>query len=492
MVRRSSRIAAAAASLHKQTSKSPKQPSKTTMQAKEIETTLTSKPKIGQYTLSQVDRTLLNTALSEYKYVSPPKTICEQLYLVNFWNLVAESYPEWLAPNTITLFGYACSLIIVALTLTFGPNFPDWYWLTVALLLFLYQTADGSDGPQARRLKCGSALGELFDHGVDAIVTSFIGLVMAYASGVGLSSPVIPFIFSCAMSAFFFSNATLLHTSRQLFYAIDAQEVQLIVQGLLIATYFIGQKELWECNVPLPLFIGTTINNNAPAIGKYFYVNAAIDSTAASIQIRGCIYIGIVCASIKNVAGACMNIHNYYKTADLSSHITGRTLGEFWQQVCSMLIFFILMIIGWFTASNVINSAKTEESKNSSKYAYIFWFLSAAFAFADHVNHVLVLRVAKIPFPSLIRTRCFWLMSIFSGWNVVGNLAADGKLGQYNETSAFVQYGDIGRFIIFILCFGSHLYYSYTVGGAIAQGLGVQFFSVPIEKQKAFLKSKMN
>jgi len=35
--------------------------------------------------------------------------------------------------------------------------------------LFIYQTLDAIDGKQARRIHCSSALGELFDHGCDAL-----------------------------------------------------------------------------------------------------------------------------------------------------------------------------------------------------------------------------------------------------------------------------------------------------------------------------------
>ena len=35
--------------------------------------------------------------------------------------------------------------------------------------LFIYQTLDAIDGKQARRIQCCSPLGELFDHGCDAL-----------------------------------------------------------------------------------------------------------------------------------------------------------------------------------------------------------------------------------------------------------------------------------------------------------------------------------
>jgi len=38
-----------------------------------------------------------------------------------------------------------------------------------AVGLFIYQTLDAIDGKQARRIQCSSPLGELFDHGCDAL-----------------------------------------------------------------------------------------------------------------------------------------------------------------------------------------------------------------------------------------------------------------------------------------------------------------------------------
>ena len=51
---------------------------------------------------------------------------------------------------------------------------PGWVNVVCGLTLFLYQTLDAVDGKQARRTKSSSALGQLFDHGCDAMST-FIG-----------------------------------------------------------------------------------------------------------------------------------------------------------------------------------------------------------------------------------------------------------------------------------------------------------------------------
>ena len=200
-----------------------------------------SKLQVGRPTLSLVDRALLKEALSEYEYVSPPRSLLEQLYLVAFWDRVADTFPVWLAPNTVTFVGYLCSLAAMALTLAHSPTVdgsaPAWLYPTCALLLWVYQTADGSDGPQARRLRCGSALGELFDHGVDAVVTSLVSFVCLECIAIGLAFPLVPLLLAATHLAFYFSNITLLHCGKQHFNMFDAQ-VRLsggwVVVGLVV------------------------------------------------------------------------------------------------------------------------------------------------------------------------------------------------------------------------------------------------------------------
>ncbi|KAJ9140643.1 hypothetical protein P3X46_031267 [Hevea brasiliensis] len=50
---------------------------------------------------------------------------------------------------------------------------PRWVHFAHGLLLFLYQTFDAVDGKQARRTSSSSPLGELFDHGCDALACAF-------------------------------------------------------------------------------------------------------------------------------------------------------------------------------------------------------------------------------------------------------------------------------------------------------------------------------
>ncbi len=48
---------------------------------------------------------------------------------------------------------------------------PAWANLLCAFGLFVYQSLDAIDGKQARRTNSSTPLGELFDHGCDAVST---------------------------------------------------------------------------------------------------------------------------------------------------------------------------------------------------------------------------------------------------------------------------------------------------------------------------------
>lgn len=60
-----------------------------------------------------------------------------------------------------------------------NPNFdqpmPTWIYYSCAIGLWLYSTFDNVDGKQARRTNSSSPLGELFDHGCDALNCSVKG-----------------------------------------------------------------------------------------------------------------------------------------------------------------------------------------------------------------------------------------------------------------------------------------------------------------------------
>ncbi|UJR30409.1 hypothetical protein I4U23_017944 [Adineta vaga] len=112
--------------------------------------------------------------LNEYKYNAVDTSPVSLYVMQPFWNWCVEFFPRWFAPNLMTLLGFL--LLVVNFILftyydfhfTEGLYLPRWIWLVAAICQFWSHQLDGMDGKQARRTKTSSALGELFDHGVDS------------------------------------------------------------------------------------------------------------------------------------------------------------------------------------------------------------------------------------------------------------------------------------------------------------------------------------
>lgn len=109
-----------------------------------------------------------------------------------------------MAPNLITLTGFSFVVINVLTLLWYTPSLdqdcPSWVYYSWAVGLFLYQTFDAVDGTQARRTRQSGPLGELFDHGVDAVNTSLEVLVFAASQNLGMGWKTVMVLFGCTPS----------------------------------------------------------------------------------------------------------------------------------------------------------------------------------------------------------------------------------------------------------------------------------------------------
>ncbi len=112
-------------------------------------------------------------------------------------------------------------------------------------MIFLYQTFDGCDGKQARRTKSSSILGELFDHGCDAVTNIWIHLVLAHCMGFGLDHRpfivVVGAMFTFMMFTFEKRFTGVLRTGLPFYGIIEGQYTAI---GLVVATGVYG-NEIW-------------------------------------------------------------------------------------------------------------------------------------------------------------------------------------------------------------------------------------------------------
>ena len=112
-------------------------------------------------------------ALINYKYQSTLKGWLDSNIMNDFWEKVVSFFPLWVAPNVITFTATIQFLISSLIFQTYCTDLEkcveSWLYYMLAASLFIYQTLDAIDGKQARRTKQSSPLGQLFDHGNDAL-----------------------------------------------------------------------------------------------------------------------------------------------------------------------------------------------------------------------------------------------------------------------------------------------------------------------------------
>ncbi|PKS12127.1 hypothetical protein jhhlp_001425 [Lomentospora prolificans] len=130
--------------------------------------------------------------LKQYKYSGVDRSLTSKYILKPFYNhVVIKCFPMSMAPNLITLTGFMFVVANFLTLLWYNPTLdqdcPPWVYYSWAVGLFLYQTFDAVDGAQARRTKQSGPLGELFDHGVDALNTCLEVLIFAGSQNMGQS-----------------------------------------------------------------------------------------------------------------------------------------------------------------------------------------------------------------------------------------------------------------------------------------------------------------
>ena len=81
----------------------------------------------------------------------------------------------------------------------FHSQAPHWAYLCCAAGLFVYQTLDGMDGIQARRIGLSSPLGEVFDHGLDAVLTFMYASVAGCSVGISVGYPLLGLLLGVAV-----------------------------------------------------------------------------------------------------------------------------------------------------------------------------------------------------------------------------------------------------------------------------------------------------
>jgi len=184
-------------------------------------------------------------ALDKYKYVGNDRSILAP-YFQYWWRFAVNYLPEWLAPNTVTLIGLFFMIASYFVNVYYCPNVkgiaPAWTYLFHAFCVFMYQTLDALDGKQARKTYSSSPLGELFDHGCDALTTSFLAIVTTSTMQFGTNGYLL-FFFLNSLTVFFFAQWEEYYTGVMELGVINVTEIQVFCFFIQLSAFFLGP--LW-------------------------------------------------------------------------------------------------------------------------------------------------------------------------------------------------------------------------------------------------------
>eukprot|EP01114_Cavostelium_apophysatum_P006180 TRINITY_DN17423_c0_g1_i1.p1 TRINITY_DN17423_c0_g1~~TRINITY_DN17423_c0_g1_i1.p1 ORF type:complete len:388 (+),score=67.11 TRINITY_DN17423_c0_g1_i1:90-1253(+) len=192
--------------------------------------------------------------LLEYKYHGVDHSIMAKL-LQPFWTKAVTFLPLTMAPNMVTLVGFYFIIGSFLLQTYFCPQLkgeaPSFVYFCHAICLFVYQTMDALDGKQARRTNNASPLGELFDHGCDAVTTSLLGLTLAGTMqlGAGWLSYI---VLLSMLVAFYLAQIEEYHTGTLELGKVNVTEGQLMGMGIFALTGIMG-PHFWVQDL-LPAF----------------------------------------------------------------------------------------------------------------------------------------------------------------------------------------------------------------------------------------------
>ncbi|KCV71128.1 hypothetical protein H696_02079 [Fonticula alba] len=325
--------------------------------------------------------------LDSYKYGAVDKSPVTKYVMKPYWDWAATLFPMWMAPNLITLLGF--SAIIVSLLLTF-LLFPDleensafqWVYFFFAAALHLYQTLDNVDGRQARRTGSSSPLGELFDHGVDALNCSFGAIVQAAAMGLGFTWRTVALLL-LTVGPFYLSTWEEYHTGVLYLGYINGPTEGNIMATLLIALSGVFGTAIWT--LPISQFLPGGWWDSKNAIGQFWagvsnafeYGDPEAGPAFTDVMFLFLFTLIIVIQLPLSVS----NIRRHYAAKGRSS--AGALLG-----IIPMLVYFVLVFSIAFANDQriIVNNA-------------VSFVLMAGIAFGRHASKITQAYVTRQPFP---------------------------------------------------------------------------------------------
>ncbi|KAF4573669.1 hypothetical protein EYR36_008187 [Pleurotus pulmonarius] len=213
---------------------------------------------LKKYSYKGVDKLRIHSSPQNSRLTWKFRSLLSKHVLNPFWNWFVTLWPLTIAPNTITLSGLCLVLLNFLTMLYYDPNYltlkggasgpPQWVYFTWGAGLFMYQTLDAIDGKQARRTGMAGPLGEMFDHGCDALNTTLEVILAAQALNLGRSWWTVASQIA-TLANFYLTTWEEYHTG-QLYLAAFSGPVEgiLLIVGIYVISGIYG-PQFWDIGV---------------------------------------------------------------------------------------------------------------------------------------------------------------------------------------------------------------------------------------------------
>ncbi|SPO22649.1 related to EPT1 - sn-1,2-diacylglycerol ethanolamine- and cholinephosphotransferase [Ustilago trichophora] len=431
-----------------------------------------------------------------YKYSGTDKSLVSKYILGPYWNWLVTLFPTSVAPNTITLSGLLLVFINfatlayvdpglecatqlkldpaahtlalnsafpadatllpvnplfanfgipgAAAKIDFAPRadtvgrcLPPWVFYTWALCLFAYQSLDSIDGKQARRTGMAGPLGELFDHGCDAINTTLECVLCCAALNLGRSVWA-PASLVATLANFYLTTWEEFHTGTLFLSAFSGPvEGILMIVFIYALTGFVGGPLFWDRGIL-----------NVTGLAKIPFISENL--SRFNLPLNDTFLVFALFGLLGNIVGSYSNVVAARKSRNQSPITPLFGLVPLIAQIGANLY--------WITANRTFIL--------SDSRALLPFLAYWGITFAYNVGLLIVAHVTKAPFP-------YWNIAIV--WSVV--LAIDANLpSSYIQTNPEVQLNAIYASLIFATAL--YLHFGHNVVTTITHELGMACFVV--------------
>lgn len=330
--------------------------------------------------------------LKFYKYQCIDKSLVAKYIGQPFWNGLVNFIPLYVAPNLITLTGLILMIMGYCVVAYHSPyihgNPPGWVFVIASVTTFLYQTLDALDGKQARRTATSSPLGELFDHGCDAITTGMLSLSLSAAFEVGAGYTLLILIF-LGFLVFYCAQWEEYHCKIMMMGHLGVTEILLMSEGIYMWTAYAGTR-WWTDTVFYAISFGEYEIPITPKLFMVLLIGGGSLSTALNSYFSILVYY----------------FNKKYKKGGLSEKAKRRQ-SQIYKQIAPLILMMVLMI-AWTIISDKISYSSLLQTHPHG------FLLTSSFIFAYNAGRIVVARVCKEELPMSFNVLIILLIAIIN------------------------------------------------------------------------------